>query len=67
MEKTLQELKTYRVEPSWGPNPGATFDGIRAEIKNPHGFSIELREWRNNDSPNNEQWQPTRLGLSRIG
>ncbi|MSQ27322.1 MAG: VOC family protein [Dehalococcoidia bacterium] len=56
MEKTLQELKIHGVEPSWGPNPGATFDGIRAEIKDSHGLSIELREWRNSDSADNERW-----------
>ncbi len=67
MEKTLQQLKTHGVEPSLGPSPGATFDGVRAEIKDPHGCSIELREWRNNDSADNGQWRPTRLGLSRIG
>ena len=64
--KTLQELKAHGVEPSWGPNPGATFDGLRAEIKDPHGNSIELREWRNNDRADNAQWQPARPGLVRI-
>lgn len=66
MEKTLRELKTHGVEPSAGPNPGSTFDGIRAEIRDPHGISIELREWRNNDFAGNQQWQPTRPGLSKV-
>lgn len=66
MDKTLQALRAYGVEPSWGPNPGATFDGIRAEIKDSHGNSIELREWRNDDRADNPQWRPAKPGLVRI-
>ena len=66
MDQTLRELEVHGVEPSWGPNPGATFDGIRTEIKDPHGNSIELREWRNNDHADNGRWQPARPGLMRI-
>ena len=65
MEKTLGELKTHGVEPSWGPNPGATFDGFRAEIRDPHGNSIELREWRDGDRADNARWKPARPGMVR--
>ena len=67
MEKTLQEFRGHGVEPSAGPNPGATFDGMRAEIKDPHGNSIELREWRNDDRADNPGWQPSRMGMVRTG
>src|SRR5207302_2472502 len=57
MEKTLADLKAHGVEPSAGPNPGATFEGLRAEIRDPHGNAIELREWRN-DHAANPDWKP---------
>jgi len=66
MVKTLEELKDHGIEPSWGPNPGATFDGMRAEIKDPHGNSIELRSWANNDRADNPGWQPSRPGMARL-
>ena len=66
MVEPLETLKAHGVEASWGPNPGATFDGVRAEIKDPHGNSIELREWRNGDRPDNGAWHPTRPGMERV-
>ena len=66
MAGTLEELGRHGVEASWGPNPGATFDGLRAEIRDPHGNAIELREWRNGDSADHEGWQPSRPGLARL-
>jgi len=43
MQRALDELKAKGVEPSWGPivRPGYA----RAEIRDPDGNSIELRQW----------------------
>ncbi len=43
MDKTLAELKTKGVEPS--RPPAAIGKSKRAEIKDPNGLSIELRQW----------------------
>ncbi len=66
MAKTLEQLRARGIEPSWGPNPGGAFNGIRAEIKDPHGNSIELREWLDGDGPDNLDWQPSRPDVERI-
>jgi glyoxylase I family protein len=66
MGQTLGELRANGVEPSWGPNPGATFDGIRAEIRDPHGNAIELREWRDGDRADNPRWTPAKPGMVRM-
>jgi glyoxylase I family protein len=44
MQQTLAELKTKGIEPSWGPVDVERY--VRAEILDPDGNSIELREWR---------------------
>ena len=66
MEGTLAKLREKGVETTWGPNQGGSFNGIRAEIKDPHGNSIELREWLDGDGPDNMDWQPTRPGVERV-
>ncbi len=43
MDKTLAELKKKGIEPSWGPM--TLGPSKRAEIKDPNGLSIELRQW----------------------
>jgi len=43
MDRALALLKTKGVEPSWGPVRRATY--ARAEIRDPDGNSIELRQW----------------------
>jgi glyoxylase I family protein len=43
MEQTVAELATKGVAVTWGPMKLA--DSIRAEIHDPDGFSLELREW----------------------
>jgi glyoxylase I family protein len=66
MAKTIAELERKGVAVTWGPRQGGAFDGIRAEIKDPNGISIELREWQNGDSATNPDWQPSRPGVTRI-
>jgi glyoxylase I family protein len=43
MDKALDYLKRKGIQPSWGPvNLGKS---RRAEIKDPDGLTIELRQW----------------------
>ena len=43
MDKALEYLRSKGIEPSWGPvNLGKS---KRAEIKDPDGLAIELRQW----------------------
>jgi glyoxylase I family protein len=43
MDKALNYLKSKGISPTWGPvNLG---NSKRAEIKDPDGLSIELRQW----------------------
>lgn len=43
MDATLADLKKLGIEPSWGPKKRPTY--ARAEIRDPDGNSIELRQW----------------------
>ena len=43
MEAALAALGKRGVEPSWGPKRRPSY--VRAEIRDPDGNSIELRQW----------------------
>ena len=43
MDRALALLKTKGVEPSWGPVKRPSY--ARAEIRDPDGNGIELRQW----------------------
>jgi glyoxylase I family protein len=43
MDNTLAYLKQKGVEPTWGPKVRERY--ARAEIRDPNGYSIELRQW----------------------
>ena len=43
MTKALAHLKTKGVEPVWGPVFREKY--ARAEIRDPNGYHIELRQW----------------------
>jgi glyoxylase I family protein len=43
MDATLRDLAAKGIAPSWGPRTTPTY--IRAEIADPDGNSIELRQW----------------------
>ena len=43
MDATLAYLKSRGIEPSWGPMKRPTY--ARAEIRDPDGNPIELRQW----------------------
>ena len=60
MAKTIEELEAQGVEISRPPISPGVYEGLRAEIKDPNGISIELREWQRGDSIHNDAWQPSR-------
>ena len=43
MRKTLEYLKTKGIDPVWGPVYREKY--ARAEIRDPNGYHIELRQW----------------------
>ncbi|HET7364068.1 MAG TPA: VOC family protein [Burkholderiales bacterium] len=43
MDAALAELKARGIEPSWGPKKRPNY--ARAEIRDPDGNPIELRQW----------------------
>ena len=43
LDQALAELKVKGIEPSWGPRRRPSY--ARAEIRDPDGNSIELRQW----------------------
>jgi glyoxylase I family protein len=43
MQKTLEYLKTQGIDVVWGPKLREKY--ARAEIQDPNGFNIELRQW----------------------
>ncbi len=44
MDRALAELRTHGVQPTWGPVTRSAY--ARAEIRDPDGNAIELRQWR---------------------
>ncbi len=49
MDRALALLKGKGIEPSWGPIKRAAY--ARAEIRDPDGNAIELRQWLTPASP----------------
>jgi glyoxylase I family protein len=43
MDAALEKLKASGIEPSWGPKKRPSY--ARAEIRDPDGNGIELRQW----------------------
>ena len=64
MEATAVALRERGVTFVQQPKPGSSFNGWRAEILDPNGIGIELREWLD-DSIHNDAWQPASSAVSR--
>ena len=64
MEATAAALRERGVTFVQEPKSGSSFSGWRAEILDPNGIGIELREWIG-DSIHNETWQPASDAVSR--
>jgi catechol 2,3-dioxygenase-like lactoylglutathione lyase family enzyme len=58
MASTKAQLEAAGVVFSREPRPGSSFEGLRGEILDPSGISIELREWQQGDSYHVEGWKP---------
>ena len=59
MSATLEELRGKGVELAGEPSLSPlTFDGIRAEVLDPDGVRIELREWQRDDHYRGTAWHP---------
>ena len=57
MMATISALTAQGVTVSREPRPGGAFVGLRAEILDPNGLSIELREWKDGDRADKVGWQ----------
>ena len=66
MAETVKRLKAEGIRFVQEPKPGSSFDGIRAEIVDPNGLGIELREWQRGDGFHNANWQPASPAVTRI-
>jgi len=66
MAKTVEYLKDKGVEFFQAPRETGVFDGLRAEILDPDGIRIELREWQRGDSCYNDDWQPSRPNVTKL-
>ena len=65
MAATVKRLKSEGIRFAQEPRPGSSFDGIRAEIFDPNGLGIELREWQHGDGFHNASWQPASDAVTR--
>ncbi len=59
MDEAVSALKAADVQFTQEPRPGGSFDGLRAEIVDPEGVAIELREWKQGDDIGNSKWRPS--------
>ena len=64
MAATAAALKDQGVRFVQEPKPGSSFNGWRAEILDPNGIGIELREWID-DGIHNPDWTPNSPTVTR--
>ena len=66
LDKTLADLNAKGIPTEAEPWAARTFWGRQAGIKDPSGYFISLREWREPDNPRFEGWQPDSEGVVRV-
>jgi predicted enzyme related to lactoylglutathione lyase len=66
LDATLAGLKSQGVAVAREPWQAMTFWGRQAQIMDPSGYRISLREYRSPDSPHFEGWQPDQAGVVRL-
>ena len=66
MAKTVEYLESKGVEFYQAPRETPVFEGLRAEILDPDGIRIELREWQRGDNFYNDDWQPSRPNVTKL-
>jgi predicted enzyme related to lactoylglutathione lyase len=62
----LAELKRKGVTVAREPWDARTFWGRQAQIKDPSGYIISLREWREPDGPYYPDWKPSHDDVERL-
>lgn len=66
IDAALTEFKAKGVEVAREPWQAMTFWGRQAQIKDPSGYLISIREWRDPDGPHFEGWQPESENVVRL-
>jgi catechol 2,3-dioxygenase-like lactoylglutathione lyase family enzyme len=66
MDQTLTELRAAGVEVAREPWAAMTFWGRQAQIRDPSGYLISLREYRAPDGPRFPDWQPDQPDVVRL-
>ena len=66
MAAAIAELKSAGVEIAREPWDALTFWGIQAQIKDPSGYIISLREWKAPDGPKYADWKPAHDNVERL-
>jgi catechol 2,3-dioxygenase-like lactoylglutathione lyase family enzyme len=66
MDAAWSALMKNGVESARDPFDARTFWGKQAQIKDPNGYGISLREWEAPDGPHYEGWQPRHEGGTRL-
>ena len=66
MDRTLTELRAKGVEVAREPWAAMTFWGRQAQIRDPSGWLISLREYRSPDGPTFPDWQPDQPDVVRL-
>ncbi len=66
MSEAVSFLRTQNVQFTREPKAGGSFYGLRAEIVDPDGTGIELREWQDGDDIGNSNWQPSDPQVEQI-
>jgi lactoylglutathione lyase len=66
LEATLAALKADGVTVPREPWQAMTFWGRQAQIMDPSGYRISLREYRVPDGPEYADWQPDQEGVVRL-
>ena len=62
----MRELKAAGVHVEREPWTARTFWGLQAMIKDPSGWIISLREWKEPDNPYYADWQPVHDDVERL-
>jgi lactoylglutathione lyase len=66
MDGVWADLMKKGVQSAREPFDARTFWGRQAQIKDPSGYGISLREWAEPDNPRFEGWQPRHEGAERL-
>lgn len=64
MATAVAALRARGVTIASEPRASVSFHGLRAEIVDPNGVHIELREWQRGDHYANAAWQPDQPGVT---